>query len=126
MKLTADSEDGSRLKCVVPGDATNLNIAAALKRPVIGSNGSSTTPIPGATCKLTFEVQNTGNTGIRVDESSILHLPDGWSFTTPVGPAFGPIAAGATSTFTTTITASEAATVGPITGKLVYTDAPAA
>jgi hypothetical protein len=119
--IAASSDDGSRLTCVVSGNADQLVINPKLKKPVGGSN-SSNVPVPGGSCTITVDVTNTGDTPIHVDGSSALSLPTGWTYTPPAGPAFGSIAPKATASFSTTITATEAAAEGDITGKLVYSD----
>lgn len=121
--VTATSENGSALKCnvVLSNDDTSLQINPELTKQVGGGNASGV-PIPGGTCTLTFTVRNTGDTTIKVDSTSDLILPAGWS----KGPIEGlqtPIAKGETGTITAVITANEDATEGPVTGKLVYTDA---
>jgi hypothetical protein len=123
--VTASSQDGSALKCTVnlSADDKTLEIIPTLTKQIGGGNASGV-PIPGGTCTLKFLVKNTGNTNIRVDESSILTLPAGWD----KGPIEGlqqTIVPNAVHEITVNIIANENATVGSVTGKLVYTDAAA-
>jgi archaellum component FlaG (FlaF/FlaG flagellin family) len=123
LDVSATSADGSALKCNVSvnEDNTQLEINPVLTKLVGGGNASGV-PIPGGECTLTIKVKNSGDTTIRVDGSSILTVPDGWTG----GPYTGletPIAKGETGTVTAKITANQDAKAGDFGGKLVYTDA---
>ncbi len=128
LDVTATSADGSQLKCNVniSDDNKTLTFNPVLTKPVGGSN-SSGAPIAGGDCTVTLTVKNIGNTVIKLDGSSgITQFPAGWTATPIAGNALNPIPAGATATATIKVTATQSAVGGPIQGKLVYTDAPAA
>ena len=128
--VTASSADGSRLVCSpisIDDDNTTLNLNPKLSKPVGGPNSNGTAPIAGGTCTVKLTVKNTGDVPIRLDTvQTVVTFPQGWSVTRFEGPATGSIAVGATAVAEADITANQDAVSGPITGKLVYTDAPAA
>ena len=100
-----------------------LNLNPKLTKPTGGPN-SSGVPIDGARCTVKLTVKNTGDTPIRLDAiQTVVKFPEGWTVESFTGPATGSIAPKATATADAVIFATYDAVAGPISGKLVYTDA---
>ncbi len=130
IEVAASSVSGSRLDCSgveIDADNVTLTLNPALTKPVAGPHPTRTAPIAGGVCTITLTVTNTGDVPIRLDAGqTVAQFPTGWAVTRFEGPATGSIAVGATAVAEADITAAQNAVTGPITGKLVYTDAPAA
>jgi len=125
IELKVVSENGSRLDCqdlAVSRGSKLITFNPKLTKPVGGPN-SSNVPIPGGTCTITAIVTNTGDTAIQVDPSSNFILPEGWKVTPVSGDATYPIPSGKEAQFTVTITATDAAQPGPVSGQIVYAEA---
>ena len=124
--VSASAVNGSALDCSnikINEDFTTLTFNPVLTKTVNGSN-SGTTPVKGGQCTITVKVKNTGTTPIRIDQSSGINVPEGWTKNDPTGTGFENIAPGAEGSVSQTIIATEAAADGgKFTGKLVYTDA---
>lgn len=124
--VSASSADGSRLICSpisVSDDNVTLTLNPKLTKPVGGAN-SSGVPIDGGRCTVKLAVKNTGDTPIRLDANqTTVQFPAGWTVESFTGPATGSIAPNATAEADAVIVATYDAVAGPISGKLVYTDA---
>jgi hypothetical protein len=125
LDVTASAVNGSQLDCSdinVSSDNTTLTFNPKLTKPAGGSNASNV-PVPGGTCTINLAVKNTGDTVIKLDQSSTVTAPAGWNITALTGNALGSIQPNATANATATLSATGAAVAGPVGGKLVYTDA---
>ncbi len=101
-----------------------LTFNPKLTKPVGGPNSNGTADIPGGTCTLKLTVRNTGQVPIKLDTvQTVVPFPTGWAVERFDGPATGSILPGATAVAEADIVAKQNAVTGPITGKLVYTDA---
>jgi len=124
IQLDVTSQDGPYLDCQnldVSKDARLITFNPKLTKPVGGPNASNV--IPGGACTITGIVTNTGNTTIQVDPSSGFFFPKGWEVTPVSGNATRSIPAGKQGQFTVTITATDAAQPGPVSGQIVYAEA---
>ena len=126
VQVAVTSTNGSQLNCDdigISDDFATLTFNPKLTIPENGQNASGQ-PIPGGDCTVKVTVKNTGSKAIKVSpQSGITQFPQGWSAGQFQGVSAAPIAPGAQQVISVKITATDAAQPGPISGKLVYTDA---
>lgn len=124
IRVAVSNVNGSQLNCDdigISNDFKELTFNPKLTIPANGPNGPQA--VPGGECTVRITVKNTGSKPIRIDPSSaITAAPKGWVVPDLQIPA-GRIDSGKEQTITAKVVARADAATGPITGKLVYTDA---